>query len=192
MQDLSSSIEAKSDQLNAVDLMSGSKEIKIIKVDHNPSDIQQPTTIHYENENGRPYKPGLTMRRILIECYGKNGGDYVGKSLLLFRNSEITYGKEKVGGIEISHLSCIDNDVTVTLPVGRNKHRKFIIKPLKAENNADAKSIEAWKLKFSIVETQKDIDTLTKIIGESNYNKTSRNTIMEFYTQATKKISEVK
>src|SRR5690625_6686577 len=76
--DLSHTIVPKSDQLNADDLIAGNITIKVtdIKASDSPD---QPVIIHYENDNGRPYKPCKSMRRVLIQAWGANGKQWIGK-----------------------------------------------------------------------------------------------------------------
>lgn len=62
--DWSCTTKAKSDQLNADDLISNSVTIKITKVEINMDAVQK-GVIHYEGDNGKPYKPCLLMRRAI-------------------------------------------------------------------------------------------------------------------------------
>ena len=50
--------------------------------------------------------------------------------MTLFGDPSITFGKEKVGGIRISHLSNLDRALTVPLTVTRGKRTPFTIQPL--------------------------------------------------------------
>jgi len=98
--------------------------------------------------------------------------------------------------IEISHVSDIEKNVVIVLPVSQSKRRTFIIKPLVAAKpkgkSIDEKELAEWGAKFSIVETQEDIDALTKTLSESNFDKESKKSIMDFYNLAVKKIGEAK
>jgi len=67
MLDVSSTIQAKSDQLNADDLIAGqTKTIKVTKVSILGG--EQPVALSYEGDGGKPYKPGKSMRRFLVSC----------------------------------------------------------------------------------------------------------------------------
>ena len=59
-------IEAKSDQLNADDLIGKSRTIKITDVKVLDSDVQ-PVLISFEGDNGKPYKPSKGMIRVLAQ-----------------------------------------------------------------------------------------------------------------------------
>ena len=88
--DLSHTIVPKSDQLNADDLIAGNITITVtdIKASDSPD---QPVIIHYENDNGRPYKPCKSMRRVLIQAWGANGKQWIGKSMTLYRDPDVKF-----------------------------------------------------------------------------------------------------
>lgn len=144
--DMSAFIAAKSDQLNADDLMDSPRTITITKVTASPDAAEQPVSIHYEGDNGKPFKPCKTMRRILVGVWGKDASRYVGRSMTLYRDPNVAFGGLQVGGIRISHMSDISEDKTVALLVTRGRKAPFKIKPLKvgqgAETTADA--AEQW------------------------------------------------
>ena len=119
----------KSDQLNADDLMGGqTKTIKITNVSIAMG--EQPVSIHYEGDNGKPYKPGKSMRRVLIHCWGADANKYVGRSLTLYRDDKVKFGGADVGGIRISHMSDIPDQVTIALTATRAQRKPFTVKPL--------------------------------------------------------------
>lgn len=126
--DVSKTIAPKSDQLNADDLIAGPITIKITAVE--PGSAEQPVIIRYEGDNGRPYKPGKSMRRVLVTIYGRTGDDYVGRQLVLYNDPTIKFGKDTTGGIRISHASDILEPVEVTLTVTRGRRAPFIVEPL--------------------------------------------------------------
>jgi len=127
--DLSHTIVPKSDQLNADDLIAGNITIKVtdIKASDSPD---QPVIIHYENDNGRPYKPCKSMRRVLIQAWGANGKQWIGKSMTLYRDPDVKFGGQAVGGIRISHLSDIDRDMNFMLTVTRARRAAYSVKKL--------------------------------------------------------------
>lgn len=127
--DLSHTIVPKSDQLNADDLIAG--DITITVTDIKASDSpDQPVIIHYENDNGRPYKPCKSMRRVLIQAWGANGKQWIGKSMKLYRDPDVKFGGQAVGGIRISHLSDIDRDMNFMLTVTRARRAAYSVKKL--------------------------------------------------------------
>ena len=130
MVDMSQFIVAKSDQLNADDLMDAPRTITITKVTAQPDAAEQPVSIHYEGGEGRPWKPCKTMRRILVGVWGKDASKYVGRSLRLYRDPAVAFGGLQVGGIRISHMSHIDGEKTVALMVTRGRKAPFKVLPL--------------------------------------------------------------
>jgi hypothetical protein len=139
MTDIGDTIQAKSDQLNADDLIGGPLLITItgVQVKDNPKD-EQPVFVHYQGGQGRPWKPSKGMRSLLVACWGKHSADYVGRQLLLFRNPEVQWGGKPVGGIQIAEASHIDRDVRAFLQVRKGTKAEFIVKQLRQQTQAQA------------------------------------------------------
>lgn len=134
MIDLSDTVIAKSDQLNAVDLIGGPITIKITGV-KKTSDAQ-PVVINYEGDNGRPFKPCKTMRRLLIGMWKNDGSKYVGRSLTLYMDPDVKWAGKKEGGVRISHASDIPKEQTFVLRETKNSTLHYAVKPLKVEQTA--------------------------------------------------------
>lgn len=147
MSKLSQAAEAKSDQLNAIDLIAGPITVTVtkVKIKDDPR-AQQPVSIWFTGDNGRPWKPSTTMIRILIMKWGDDETKFVGKHVTLFREPTTTYGGKEVGGVEMSHMSHMENDDRFLLSTGRGKTRQFKIEHLKAKSQEE---IEAEKLNFA-------------------------------------------
>jgi hypothetical protein len=126
---LAETIIPKSDQLNADDLITGTLTIKVTAI-KGSSEPQQPVSIHYEGDNGKPYKPCKSMRRVLVSAWGANGLEYVGRSMTLYRDNSVSFGGIQVGGIRISHVSHIDSDLTLALTVSRAQRKPYLVKRL--------------------------------------------------------------
>lgn len=122
---MADTIKPRSDQLNAEDLLSGPITVKITGINRGPAD--QP--VHLLIDGYQPYKPCLTMRRMLVVAWGDDGKQWIGRSLKLYRDPNIKWGKQKAGGIRISHASHIDGPVTEMLAVTRGKRAEFTILP---------------------------------------------------------------
>ena len=125
---LTESIAPKSDQINADDLMGGPVTVTIREVAKGTA--EQPVDVHIVEFPGRAYRPSKSMRRVMVTAWGVESSTYAGHRLTLFRNPEITFGRDKVGGIEISHMSHIDNPLTVALTQTRGKRKNFTVEPL--------------------------------------------------------------
>lgn len=130
MTDLTNTIEAKSDQLGADDLMSGPRSIKITKVSADTGSSEQPIVVNFEGDNRKPWKPCKSMRRLLVAIWGANGNEYVGRSVTLYRDPTVKWGGLEVGGIRISHMSHIDKPVTIALTATRGNKKPTTVQPL--------------------------------------------------------------
>ena len=117
----------KSDQLDNVDLISGPRDFTITGVSERPGD--QPLEIALA-EFDRPWRPGLTMRRLLAHLWGPDASVYVGRRVRLYRDPDITFGNDKPGGTRLSHASHIDKRITVTLPKSKGKVGVHTVEPL--------------------------------------------------------------
>src|SRR5688572_8307662 len=119
MTDISGTVAPRSDQMNADDLLTGPRTITITRVTANPGADAQPVAIYYEGDGGKPYMPCKSMRRVLIQVWGVDGNSFAGKSMTLYRDPEVLFGGLKVGGIRISHMTGIDNPVTLVLTASK-------------------------------------------------------------------------
>lgn len=119
----------KSDQMNFDDFIGGqTKTIKITQVKKVGGD--QPVFIHYENDNGKPWKPCKSMRRVMIRCWTDEIENWIGKSVTLFGDPKVRFGGKEEGGIRISHASHISNEITMALTETRANRKPFTVKPL--------------------------------------------------------------
>lgn len=135
--DLSSTIVPRSDQLNAEQLLSGPMTVIVTDVRVGSSD-EQPVTIHYEGEDGRPYRPCKTCRKILIFAWGPDGREWIGRSMTLYNETSVRFGGAEVGGIRISHLSDIAKDISVALTATRGKKSTHTIRRIDGSGKARA------------------------------------------------------
>lgn len=127
--DISQAAQPRSDQLNADDLIGGPQLVTIAEVRRGNS--EQPVEIvTSEFGPGRPYKPGKSMIRVLISAWGKDASAYTGRRLMLYRDPDIRFGKDTVGGIRISAMSDIEHRITLALTVTRGKRAPFTVDPL--------------------------------------------------------------
>ena len=129
--DISRTLAPKSDQLNADDLIAGPRTVTITAVTRGTPE-QPVNLVTQEFGEGRPYKPGLSMRRVIAAAWGTDASVYVGRQLTLYRDDTIRFGGSAVGGIRIQAMSHIDKPITVNLTVTRGKRAPFTVQPLKA------------------------------------------------------------
>ena len=125
--DIDRTLAPKSDQLDAIEL-SQPRTITIRAVTAGSG--EQPINVYFDGDDGRPFRPSKTVRRILREAWGNRGSDWVGKSATLYNDKTVKYGGIEVGGVRVSHVSHIDSPLTMMLPVTRGKFAKYHIQPL--------------------------------------------------------------
>jgi hypothetical protein len=157
--------------LNADDLIGGSKTIKITQIKVYDREVQ-PVEISYEGDEGKPYKPSLGMRRVLVQLWGEDEQVYIGRSLTLYRNDSVKFGGYEVGGIRISHASDIKEPTRVLETVAKGKRQPITINPLKiakkkltdlegAKKAIEDKKVTLEKLKAKFDLTDEQIKNLT-------------------------------
>lgn len=153
VEDLRPTIVPKSDQLNAEQLLGGPMTVTVTEVTLGSGD-EQPVIVHYVGEEGRPFKPCKTMRKLLIHAWGKDGRQWAGRSMTLYNDPAVKFGGEDVGGIRISHMTDIDKDIRVSLTSTRGKKAKYEVRRLVAElaerlvDIAKAPTLDALKAEF--------------------------------------------
>jgi hypothetical protein len=155
--DMTATIAPKSDQLNADDLISGPITVTVAEVA--AGSPEQPVDVRLVEYPGRAYRPSKSMRRILVSAWGPEASAYTGRRITLYRNPEIMFGRDKVGGIEISHLSDIEKPLTVALTATRGRRKNFTVQPL-----PDAPAPRDWAAEISLA--GKDTDAL-KALGNA-------------------------
>jgi len=132
MVDVTKYTYSKGNQLNADDIVSAPITVQVAAVEET-NDAQQPLAIRYDGDNGKPFLPCLTMRKLIAALWGAESDDWVGKSLTLYRDPSIKFGPDTPGGVRISHMSGIEKTVSVQLLEKRGKRRQYTIVPLEVK-----------------------------------------------------------
>ena len=127
--DMTASIIPKSDQLNADDLMTGTRTVTIEKV--SAGSAEQPVDVHLREFPGRAFRPSKSMRRVMVAAWGADTAAYTGQRMTLYREPTIRFGRDEVGGIRISHMSGIDKALKIALTITRGKREPFTVEPLR-------------------------------------------------------------
>jgi len=163
MIDLSRTVIPKSDQTNADDLIAGPRTITVTAVKMLSSE-EQPVGISYEGDDGKPYKPCKSMRRVLIAAWGADGAQYVGRSMTIYLDRAVTWGGAEVGGIRISHLSHIGRRMTMALTATKKSRKAYVVDPIVvADNPAQYEPDECakeWLSDIAAAETIADLKTV--------------------------------
>jgi hypothetical protein len=127
--DLTNTIVPKSDQLNSDDLIAGPRTFTVTEVRVKPT-TEQPVDIHLAESPGKPFRPSKTVLRILVTAWGKEGDEYVGRRMTLYRDAEVKWAGQEVGGIRVSALSHITKQIKLALTETRGKKVAHIVQPL--------------------------------------------------------------
>ena len=140
-EELQQTAAAKSDQIDADNLIGGiTMDVTIKAVQRGPSN-EQPLQLVLE-ETDKFYRPSKTYRRALIGCFGDEPANWIGQRLRLIRNPNTMFGGVKVGGIEVSHAS-IKAPVVFMLSAKRGKKSEISIDviPAKKEEAPKRKAV---------------------------------------------------
>jgi hypothetical protein len=129
--DLRNTIIPRSDQLNSEQLLGGPMILTVSDVQAGGGE-DQPVSIFYAADPGRPFKPCKTMRKVLILAWGPDGTKWIGKSMELYCEPSVKFGGEVVGGIRISRLSDIPKEIKVSLTATKGRKSMHEIRPLTA------------------------------------------------------------
>lgn len=129
MSDMSAVIIPKSDQLNADDLIVGPRTITITGVSIRGGQ-EQPISIHFEGDEGKPYKACKSMCRVMVTAWGPDSKQYTGRSMTLYRDPTVKWAGMEVGGIRISHMSDIESKITMALTMTKSNRKPYTVLPL--------------------------------------------------------------
>lgn len=145
--------------------------ITIQKVDKKLDDPSGQTAwIHYGDPK-KTYKPGLSMRRVLIAVYGNDLRGWLNKRITLFRDPEVPFGSAKVGGVRISHMSGIDEPRTIMIATKKGTRKPYTVLPLIDEPQPQQKNDDRaaqWAREFiAKVDACRDAKTLANLIMDN-------------------------
>ena len=146
MADITATLQAKSNQLNASDLIGGPATVTVERVDVNVG-AEQPVSVHLEGMKGRPYKPSKGMRRILADVWGKESDGWIGKRMTLWRNPDVPWAGVKVGGIWITAMSDMTGPHSTAVRLNSKQAVSHTIQPL-----PDAPSVDPWQPRWAQIE----------------------------------------
>jgi hypothetical protein len=148
---MSAVIIAKSDQWNADDFVEGPRTFTIEAVQIRPG-TEQPVQITLAGSK-KFFRPCKTVSRVLVAAWKADANAYIGRSLTLYTDPDVTWGGMKVGGIRISHMSHIDRPLVIALQEKKGSKRMTTIQPLKVEPRADELTLEGAELSLRLAKT---------------------------------------
>lgn len=165
--DMTPTLAANSNQLTSDDLIAGPITIRVTKVQAGSS--EQPVAISYEGDQCKPWYPCKSMRRVLVAAWGADASAYIGRTMTLFRDPEVSYGGIKVGGIRIQAMSDLDSPLSIALTVTRQKRAPYKVQVLKVEPAPDPVELAAAACKRAGL-TPAGIETLCLEISKGAHN----------------------
>jgi hypothetical protein len=131
-QDIQAGIAPRSDQVNADDLIAGPLTVTITGA-RLVADKDQPWHIDLAEFKDRPFKPCLTMRRLMSKVLGKVPKRWIGEKMTLYRDPQVKYKQDTVGGARISHFSALTEPETVRLTDKRGSKMDWVVCPIESE-----------------------------------------------------------
>ncbi len=179
MASLEEALRPKSDQLNADDLIPGPITVTISRVEvfEKKAADTQPIVIHIDGGR-QPFKPCKSMGRLIAHCWGVDYENWAGRSMTLYRDPDVMFGGDKVGGIRISHMSHIERRAEIALTKTRGKKAIFTVEPLVIRQKlAPGKVWERLKLVCGSESVAKE--TLESQFGLTTFNGIGQDKLAE-------------
>ena len=133
MPDISHTIVAKSDQLNAADL---AQPITVTVRGVHVTRDDQPVIVDIGDQH-QPWKPCKGMRRLLAQVWGLNTDTWPGERVTLYCDPEATWGGQKVGGIRVSAISGIDSRLRYVMRTSKKGTTTYDVSPLEKVKPVD-------------------------------------------------------
>ncbi|GGH24621.1 hypothetical protein SAMN05444007_103371 [Cribrihabitans marinus] len=143
--DITKTMVGKTDQLNAYDLLSGPRTIRIRSAELVKGD--QPLALYFDGDEGKPWKPALTVRRILGMVWGLDAEKWVGLHCTIWCDEKVRFGGADVGGIRVSHMEGLTQPRKLNLATARNARGNFTVQPLKVQAKVGSKA-EAYRARL--------------------------------------------
>lgn len=155
--DVTKAIEPKSDQLNADDLLTGPRTIRIREVKVQAGQ-EQPVWIYFDGDNNKPWKSSKTGTRTLAAIWGADASKWIGLHCTIYCDPEVTWGGMKVGGIRVSHMEGLEGPRTLMLTKTRGKKGATVIKPLVVDSKPEKAAIDRVALKAAMEQYANDAE----------------------------------
>lgn len=110
----------------------------------------------------RVWRPSKGMLDILARCWGTDAKQWVGHRVTLYCDPDVMFGKDRVGGVRVSHLSHIDGVQTVPIRASGRGRKPT---PWKVDPLPDAAPVapETITKAIAAINDATDMGTLDKI-----------------------------
>ncbi len=157
--------EPRSDQINAEDFIGRSATFTIAGV--KTGSAEQKYDIKLAEIEGRVWRPPLTVLRMLIAAWGDETDAWIGRRVTLYCDPHVTFGRDEVGGIRISHMSDLPGGkpFSAMLTIRRGQRAKHAVEPLPdaplpdapRKQPIDADTADAFLQDFAQADTEADL-----------------------------------
>lgn len=133
--DIASLLTGVSTELTADELAGGPRFLKIRKLVIT-DDPKRPLSVYYQSDDDKPWRPCLSMRRLLAACFGTDADSYVDQVIEVYRDDTVTYGEkgqgvQPVGGVRFKRAS-IEKSISLCLQAKRGKKSIWVVDPIPA------------------------------------------------------------
>lgn len=181
--------EPRSDQINADDFVGGARTFTIAKIE--PGRAEKKYDISLAEVDGRYWRPPLTVLRLMIAAWGDEASNWIGQKVTLYRDPDVRFGSDLVGGVRISHMTNLPGNQALELPLAEKRGRRAMhtVQPLveAPTQPRSTEAIAAFKAIGVTVEqltaklggrtpdtwTDADIDGLSALFGDIQNRVTS-------------------
>lgn len=168
MNDMSSTIVAKSDQINAADLIGISRTITIKEVRIKAGE-DQPVTIMIEGDK-KAFRPCKGVRRLLVRVWGPDASKYIGHSMTIYCDPTVTWAGKEEGGIRVSHMTGLDEKIVEFMRTSRAATKPYEIMPLDMTQRANPnakQTAEQWAAEhIGAVQVAASLDSLANVMAK--------------------------
>lgn len=166
--DISPFLEAQSDQITADDLIAGPRSYVIARVEMKRDGEEKPVHIYLEGAD-KPFRPCKGMARLLAQMWGPDAAKWVGRGMTLFRDPDVRYGADVLGGVRISALSHLDEAMTVAVRASKKKVKGYRVEPLRSAPPAPEtdKAADWLEGQLAAIESAQSVDELDEIMSRA-------------------------
>ena len=133
--DMAESLKPKSNQLNGDNLRAGPIIARVTGC-RKVRDQVRPYVFSL-SDGHMPWKPCLTMRRLLTDVNGTSKTSaVVGQYIEFYRDPDVTYGKDRCGGIRVSGMSAVKGPPrNVTLRTSQTKCTTYTVRSIRPQSS---------------------------------------------------------
>jgi hypothetical protein len=173
---------AKSDQLNADDLIGGPRTFTVAEVRR--GDAEQPVAIVLEEfPANRPFKPSKTVLRVLSYVWGEETDDWPERPRFeLYRDAKVKWAGQEIGGIRVSRMSHITEPKKIALAESKGKKTLHVVEPLPADAPASPSVSPETLAELTATFDRKGIAEDKWLDGVNHYTK-GKATALEVITE---------